>query len=201
MVPMIVLVVVTLIARARVPWKDAVRIGMAALLLFTASAHFNAMKHVLAAMIPPPLTGSLWLIYLTGMLEISGAVGLLIPRFRKPAALCLVLLLIALFPANVYAALNGVTLRGRPRRRSGSARRCRSSGSQRCGGRRFGGPWRDRSSSSRDHAAMGDRHTGRRRHRVRVGRHLTHGAVHRHWLYPHARRRRTKSFRCFASRS
>ena len=88
MVPMIVLVVVTLIARTRVPWKDAVRIGMAALLLFTASAHFNAMKHDLAAMIPPPLTGSLWLIYLTGMLEISGAVGLLIPRFRKPAALC-----------------------------------------------------------------------------------------------------------------
>jgi uncharacterized membrane protein len=112
MVPMIVLVVVTLIARTRVPWKDAVRIGMAALLLFTASAHFNPMKHDLAAMIPPPLTGSLWLIYLTGMLEISGAVGLLIPRFRKPAALCLMLLLIALFPANVYAALNGVTLRG-----------------------------------------------------------------------------------------
>jgi uncharacterized membrane protein len=112
MLPMIVLVVVTLIARTRVLWKDAVRIGMAALLLFTASAHFNAMKHDLATMIPPPLTGSLWLIYLTGMLEISGAVGLLIPRFRKPAALCLMLLLIALFPANVYAALNGVTLRG-----------------------------------------------------------------------------------------
>jgi uncharacterized membrane protein len=85
---------------------------MAALLLFTASAHFNAMKHDLAAMVPRPLTGSLWLIYLTGMLEIAGAVGLLISRFRKPAALCLVLLLIALFPANVYAALNGVTLRG-----------------------------------------------------------------------------------------
>jgi uncharacterized membrane protein len=114
MAPMIVLVVVTLIARIFVAWKDAVRIGTAALFLFTATAHFNSMKHDLAAMIPPPLTGSLWPIYLTGALEIAGAIGLLIPRFRRAAAMCLVLLLIALFPANVYAALNGVTLRGQP---------------------------------------------------------------------------------------
>jgi uncharacterized membrane protein len=114
MAPMIVLVVVTLIARIFVSWKDAVRIGTAALFLFTATAHFISMKHDLAAMIPPPLTGSLWLIYLTGVLEIAGASGLLIPRFRRAAAICLVLLLIALFPANVYAALNGVTLRGQP---------------------------------------------------------------------------------------
>jgi uncharacterized membrane protein len=33
---------------------------------------------------------------------------------RIAAAIGLVLMLIALFPANVYAALNGVTLRGQP---------------------------------------------------------------------------------------
>jgi uncharacterized membrane protein len=114
MIPMAVLVAVTLIARIFLAWRDALRIGMAALFLFTATAHFNAMKHDLAAMIPPPLTGSLPLIYLTGSLEITGAIGLLIPGFRRIAAICLVLLLVALFPANVYAAIGGVTLRGQP---------------------------------------------------------------------------------------
>jgi uncharacterized membrane protein len=114
MAPMIVLVGVTLIARIVVRWTDALRLGMAALFLFTAAAHFNSMKHELAAMIPPPLTGSLWLIYLTGGLEIAGAIGLLIPRLRRTAAIGLVLMLVALFPANIHAALNGVTLREQP---------------------------------------------------------------------------------------
>ena len=46
------------------------------------------------------------------MLEITGAIGLLVPRTRKLAGICLVLLLVALFPANVYAALNEIPLRG-----------------------------------------------------------------------------------------
>lgn len=112
MVPMVVLVVVTLIARAFVPWKDAVRIGLAVMLLFTASAHFTSMKHDLAAMIPPPFTGAMWLIYLTGILEIAGAIGLLTRAYRRAAAICLIVLLVALFPANVYAALAEVPLRG-----------------------------------------------------------------------------------------
>lgn len=113
MAPMIVLVVTTLIARFFVPWRDAARIGLAVMFLFTASAHFTAMKHDLAARIPPPLTGAMWLIHLTGVLEIAGAIGLLIPKLRRAAAICLVLMLIALFPANIHAALNDVPLRGR----------------------------------------------------------------------------------------
>lgn len=112
MAPMIVLVVVTLTARIFVPWRDAARIGLAVMFLFTASAHFAPMKHDLAAMIPPPFTSSLWLIYLTGVLEIAGAIGLLMRTWRRVAAICLFLLLIALFPANVYAALADVPLRG-----------------------------------------------------------------------------------------
>lgn len=112
MAPMIILVLVTLIARFFRPWPDAARIGLAMMFLFTATAHFNSMKHDLAAMIPPPLTGALWLIYLTGLLEIAGAAGLLIPQFRTAAAIGLVLMLVALFPANIYAALHEVPLRG-----------------------------------------------------------------------------------------
>ena len=46
------------------------------------------------------------------MLEIAGAIGLLIPQTRKLAGICLALYLVAVFPANIFAALNEVTLRG-----------------------------------------------------------------------------------------
>jgi uncharacterized membrane protein len=49
-------------------------------------SHFSTLKHDLAAMIPPPFTGSLSLIYLTGVLEIAGAAGLLTRVLRTKAA-------------------------------------------------------------------------------------------------------------------
>lgn len=78
--------------------------------LFTSTAHFTGMKHDLAAMMPEPLPEGLWIIYLTGLFEIAGAIGLLIPRTRRLAGICLVLLLIAQFSANVNAALNEIPL-------------------------------------------------------------------------------------------
>jgi len=112
MAPLIVQIVSTLAARWFVPWKDAARIGLAVMFLFTGGSHFSSLKYDLAAMIPPPLTGALWMIYLTGLLEMAGAIGLLTSRLRRPAAWGLLALLVALFPANVYAALTGVTLGG-----------------------------------------------------------------------------------------
>ena len=103
MIPLIVQVVATAIARGFVPWRDAARIGMAVMILFTASSQFApTLKYELAAMIPPPLTGALWVIYVTGVLEAAGAVGLLVPRVRTAAGACLMALLVAMFPANVY---------------------------------------------------------------------------------------------------
>ena len=112
MAPLVVQILATLVARSLVGWREAARIGLAAMFLFTAGSHFSSLKYDLAAMIPPPLTGALWLIYLTGVLEAAGAIGLLIPRLRRSAAWGLLALLIALFPANVYAAVAGVTLGG-----------------------------------------------------------------------------------------
>ena len=93
-------------------WRDAGRGALVIMFLFTGASHFTSMKYDFSAMIPPPLPNDLWVIYLTGVLEIAGAVGLLIPRTRRLAGICLVLMLAALFPANVYAALNEVSLRG-----------------------------------------------------------------------------------------
>ena len=112
MAPLIVQILATLLARWFTGWRKAARVGIAVMFLFTAASHFSSLKHDLAAMIPPPLTGALWVIYVTGLLEGAGAIGLLIPGTRRMAAWGLVALLVALFPANVYAALSGVTLGG-----------------------------------------------------------------------------------------
>ena len=112
MAPLIVQILATLLARWFTGWRNAARVGIAVMFLFTAASHFSSLKHDLAAMIPPPLTGALWVIYVTGLLEGAGAIGLLIPATRRMAAWGLVALLVALFPANVYAALSGVTLGG-----------------------------------------------------------------------------------------
>ena len=93
-------------------WRNAGLGALAIMFLLTSTAHFNGMKHDLAAMTPEPLPDGLWTIYLTGVFEIAGAVGLLVPRTRRLAGICLVLLLIAMFPANVNAALNGIPLGG-----------------------------------------------------------------------------------------
>ena len=120
MAPLIVLIVSTLVLRLAgaagvqplASWRDATRVGLAVMFAFTGSTHFTAMKHDYAAMVPPPLTGQLWVIYVTGILEIAGAIGLLVRTTRRLAGICLSLLLLALFPANVHAALNAIDFRG-----------------------------------------------------------------------------------------
>jgi uncharacterized membrane protein len=114
MAPLIVQVVATIFARWFVPWRDAARVGMAVMFVFTGGSHFSSLKHDLAAMIPPPLTGDLRVIYITGGLLLAGAVGLMVPRFRKWAGWGLAAMLVGLFPANIYAAMTGVTLGGSP---------------------------------------------------------------------------------------
>jgi uncharacterized membrane protein len=93
-------------------WRDAGRIALVVMFLFTGFSHFSSLKHDFAAMIPALLPNGLWVIYLSGVFEIAGAVGLLIPRTRKLAGICLVLLLVAMFPANVNAIINGIPLGG-----------------------------------------------------------------------------------------
>ena len=93
-------------------WRMAGRGALVTMFLFTGFSHFFSMKYELAAMIPAPLPNGLWVIYLTGLFEIAGAIGLLVPRTRKLAGICLVLLLVGLFSANVNAALNEIPLRG-----------------------------------------------------------------------------------------
>jgi uncharacterized membrane protein len=60
-------------------------------------------------MVPPAMPNPGLLVTITGLLELAGAVGLLLPPTAPWAAGGLTALLVGLFPANVYAALNGIT--------------------------------------------------------------------------------------------
>jgi uncharacterized membrane protein len=57
-------------------------------------------------MMPPVLPAPLFLIYLIGVFEIALGILLLISKFTHFAAWGLIALLIAVFPANVYMAMN-----------------------------------------------------------------------------------------------
>jgi len=85
-------------------WRNAAACALALMFLFTASAHFTSTKRDLIAMVPGVFP----------RLEVLGAVGLLVPATRSFAGIGLILLLVAMFPANVAAARRQVPLRGKP---------------------------------------------------------------------------------------
>jgi uncharacterized membrane protein len=95
-------------------WQDSARYALVVMFIFTATAHFNKMKHDLARMIPAYFPRPLLIVYVAGVLELLGAAGLVLPQFRRLAGICLITLLIGMFIANVNAAQKGVTLRGKP---------------------------------------------------------------------------------------
>ena len=95
-------------------WPAAVRVGLAAMLLFTSVAHFSSLRHDLARMMPPGIPSPMGMVYFTGLCEIAGAIGLLVPRTRRAAAVALIIFFLAILPANIHAANAGLTLAGNP---------------------------------------------------------------------------------------
>lgn len=121
MAPLIALVTVTLVARLlgwlgvespayTTTWPGSAAVGLAAMFLVAASAHVLPRRRAgLVAIVPPKVPAPAAFVTVTGGLEVAGAIGLLlppglIPGIRAAAAIGLGLLLLAMFPANVYAA-------------------------------------------------------------------------------------------------
>jgi uncharacterized membrane protein len=115
--PLVALVVVSLLVfvagvvgvRRWRSWPIALRGGLAAMFTLTGVAHFVGMRDELIAMVPPALPAPGLLVTITGVLELAGAAGLLWTRTSLWAAAGLSALLVAVFPANVYAALTGLS--------------------------------------------------------------------------------------------
>lgn len=88
------------------------RVVLAAVFAFMGVLHFvPSARRGMRAMIPPALRRRGWpspafLVAFTGVCELAGAAGLLVPwdGLRLAAGICLVVFLVAVFPANAYAA-------------------------------------------------------------------------------------------------
>ena len=91
--------------------SSAGRLVMRALLVLVAIAFIGAgANHFRSAefyrrIIPPQFPAPSALVVISGLAEIAGGIGLLIPRLRCAAGWGLIALLIAVFPANVYMAV------------------------------------------------------------------------------------------------
>ena len=63
--------------------------------------HFTDPQYFLD-IVPPQLPFKLFLVYLTGLIEVVGGVAILAPKIRKAGAYLLIFLLVSVFPANIY---------------------------------------------------------------------------------------------------
>ena len=82
-------------------WKF---VGLAVVFVFFMGggiSHFTNADFFVAIM-PPYLGWHLELVYLSGVFEILGAIGVLIPRLRQLAGTGLIVLVICVTPANIH---------------------------------------------------------------------------------------------------
>ena len=69
--------------------------------------HFIEPEYFLS-IVPPYLPYHLELVYVSGLFEVLFGILILLPKYRYYGALGLILLLIAVFPANIYLAQNEI---------------------------------------------------------------------------------------------
>jgi uncharacterized membrane protein len=88
-------------------------VALAVLMVVAGALHFiypRAYARIVPAYLPAPMA----LVYLSGVAEICGGLGLLFPPTRTLAAWGLVVLFIAIFPANVNMAVNHIGFSRKP---------------------------------------------------------------------------------------
>ena len=74
-------------------------------------AHF-AFPDAYARIVPPHLPEPKVLVLVSGIAAMAGGVGILVQKTRRMAAFGLVVLLIAVFPANIYMAVAHIPFAG-----------------------------------------------------------------------------------------
>jgi uncharacterized membrane protein len=114
MIPLIVLLsvftislIITKYHRGNWRFSLSARIAMSVMLLFTAIGHFAYTKGM-SMMLPGFIPYKKEVIYLTGIMEIAAAIGLLVPSLRIVTAWLLIGFFILILPANVYSAIKHI---------------------------------------------------------------------------------------------
>lgn len=104
-------------------WPTCAAYALAAMLMLTGTTHFlpdslasgPAPTHSdLLPMVPPFVPFPSFMVYLTGVLELLGALGLVLTRTRRPAGIGSAVLFVTLLPANIYAAVSDIPFNGAP---------------------------------------------------------------------------------------
>ena len=99
---------------ARAPLcRDKMRVAAGVAFIVASLPHFFSPERYLP-MMPPFVMAPEAMIFVSGMGELLGGIGLLVAQTARLAAWCLVALLIAIFPANLYVAISGVNAAGLP---------------------------------------------------------------------------------------
>lgn len=96
---------------ARLEPATRAKVGVSLLFLITGAGHF-AQPEAMAAMLPPQVPLRLQIIYVTGVLELLGAIGIWVPAVARLTGICLIALMVGVLPSNIYAALNHVPFGG-----------------------------------------------------------------------------------------
>ena len=92
-------------------FRSPLRVLMGVLFILAGVMHFVRLQFYLDIM-PPYLQYHLELVYISGVFEILGGIGVLIPRVRSLSGYGLIALLIAVFPANIYMLTHNIEVVG-----------------------------------------------------------------------------------------
>ena len=95
-------------------WHMALRAALGAVFLLTASAHWGKQRAEMVRMVPESMGNAGRRVTATGFAEIAIAAGLQIPKIAPWVAGIGVVMLCCLFPANVKAAREHLTISHRP---------------------------------------------------------------------------------------
>jgi uncharacterized membrane protein len=87
-------------------WPKRIGLFALAIAFVTAGVNHFVNPEFFVAIMPPYLPAHLEIVYVSGVFEIVGGLGVLIPSVRSLAGWGLVLLLVAVFPANFHMAMN-----------------------------------------------------------------------------------------------
>ncbi len=85
--------------------KTTLKYLLALAFVLAGANHFITTAFYLSIM-PPVLPARLFLVYLSGVCEIALGILFMIPKYSRLAAWGLTALMIAVFPANIYMAMN-----------------------------------------------------------------------------------------------
>jgi uncharacterized membrane protein len=84
--------------------KSILRTALGMFFIFASTFHFTASE-IEMKIIPPSLPWRRSAVYISGIFELLGGIGLLLPRYKRPASIGLATLLVAIVPANIYHAV------------------------------------------------------------------------------------------------